>query len=635
MQPEPLHRIAISLCLTLSLTASSVEAQPHTGQQVSLPGAQPLISANRTVDIYRHLVEMHWVPKTGLFLSFPDSLDRKLSQQASVYEQGAVGLLAVRLGDFERARGIFDFLKAMWESEAQRSDRSGIRGLANFYNGEFGNGGIEKTIHLGPNAWAGLFAARLANASKDAEALQWSLDVAYWIANKLPHENGAVAMGPRNDVGGAPWTKIYSTENNLSYYAMLTELLRSTKIDANQRAMLTSERDRLENWLVNSAFDRSTYRVRRGANAGGSDPIQALDTITWFVSAIGPKRLAARGIDLDRLMQGAAKTYEVSVNGRLGVDPSDQKEADFVFNHAKDAAGKAGRPAADGHRIIWYEGLGQYILALSSVAEYLHQKGEKAKAREYLEKAKKLTEAFDAAALKNYRPGSAFPYATPGKFFRDGWQTQAEGKDGPASSLIAATWRCFAGLGTDPVAGRDLATVKSVQVSLPKKITVAERRPAVLFGTSEDMVVNAWRALRDKNLEQAIEQAQATIQEWAPSAKKLQERKMRVVGKLIDYSGTEDEKRAIFSYWALNDVASAYFILAKAYDEKREYTLAAEALQQIVHHYPLAQVWDPNGWFWAPVDAVSTDFVQRDPEHYASVMPQVVAAGSSFGKRPN
>ena len=40
----------------------------------------------------------------------------------------------------------------------------------------------------------GAGAARLANATKDPEALQWAMDIAYWISNGIPHENGAIAI---------------------------------------------------------------------------------------------------------------------------------------------------------------------------------------------------------------------------------------------------------------------------------------------------------------------------------------------------------------------------------------------------------------------------------------------------------
>lgn len=621
-------RAVLAACFFIATTGNA--AAPASVSPVSL------ISQTHAEAIYRNILERHWVPSTGLFLSFPDSSDRKLAQQASTYEQGAMGLLALQVGDTERARGIFNFLKTAWNTGPQKvGPRYGLRGLTNFYNAEFGGDGIEKTIHLGPNAWAGLFAARLANTTHDPEALQWAMDVAYWIANGIPHENGAVAMGAKDDPQGAPWAHVFSTENNLSYYAFLTELLRSPGIAKEQRASFTLERDRIENWILAYCVDATSVRVLRGYHPGGPDKMQALDTITWLISAIGPKHLAARGIDPYALMQSAEKRFEVTVGGRTGVDPADQAEADMVYASDHPRGAEAVRPATDRHRMIWYEGLGQYIVAWTTLADYSAQIGNKQQAARCLAKAQRLQEQFDLAALPKYSNKAAYAYGTPGKFFRDGWRTPAESVNGPASSLISAVWRAFAGLGVDPLAGKKLTSVQQVKIFVPKAVQLAERQPAILYGTSEDMVVQAWRMLDQKKPEQAIAQAQATIQEWAPWAQQLQRKKMADVGHTIDYSGDPQEKRQIFSYWALNDVGAAYFILGRAYDAQQEYVLAAQAFQQVLTRYSLAQVWDPNGWFWTPAEAVASEYVARNEDRYGAILPQELAAtGSTTGKRP-
>jgi len=638
MDAERIIRGVLSLSMSVALLSAQTMAQ---GLPASMPlrvgaPAVPLITADHAQAIYRHLVEAHWVPQTGLFESFPDSQDRKVSQQASLYEQGAMGLLAIRMGDFDRARGIFQFLKRAWETGPQEPGaRRGVHGLANFYNAEFGTEGIEKTIHVGPNAWAGLLAARLANADHDEEALRWALDVAYWIANAVPHENGAVAMGPLDDPHGPPWSRIFSTENNLSYDAFLSELLRSPALEKAQRETIARERDHVENWLFNIAFDRRTGRMARGTNPAGVDRIAALDTVTWLMASIGPHRLAAHGIDPDRLMQTAEASFEVTVGGRRGVDATDQAEADFIFNTAHAGEPLSRRPAADRHRLIWFEGLGQYILAWSELADYEKQAGRPLEARRCLEKARRLADACDRASLPRYPARSAYAYATAGNLYRDGWHAPAENSQGPASSLIAGVWRVFAGLGTDPFSGKQIGAVQEVRVAAPRDMRITQRAPAVLYGTSEEMTLRAWQALGRGDLPQAIIQAQAAIQEWSSFAMQLQKKKMAAVGHPIDYSGEAQEKKEIFSYWALNDVGACYFILGKAYDERGDYGNAARSFQQVVNHYSLAQVWDPHGWFWAPLDAITSDYVARDPAHYGSLLPQELADGSLTGKIPN
>ncbi|OGR92265.1 MAG: hypothetical protein A2992_06550 [Elusimicrobia bacterium RIFCSPLOWO2_01_FULL_59_12] len=598
---------------------------------------KPFIQAARVEAIYHHLVKNHWVPETGLFISFFGTQDRKLVQQASTYDQAAAGILALRLGDIERARGIFHFFRSAWLEGPLKSGREGVSGLANFYNAEFGGDGIEKTIHMGPNAWAGLFAATLGNVTQDKEATEWALKVAHWAAQDLAHSGGAVAMGPMHGADDVPWPKIYSTENNLSYYALLAELLRAPALEAADRQWLEAEKNNLEDWLVTTAFDRLAYTMNRGMNPDGVDRIRALDTITWLISALGPERLNARGIDPDRLMLQAQESFEVSVNGLAGVDPTDQPEADLTFTLITEEViprGAAPRTAENGHRMIWYEGLGQYINALNTMAHYSEQAGRPEKALAYTEKALLLTEQFDQAALPNHAAGAAYAYATDGKFFHDGWYPPMDAADGPASSLISAVWRCYAGLGIDPLAGKDIAGVPAVDISAPKIARVNRPRPSVLYGASDDMVIQAWQHLQQGDTDRAIQQAQATIAEWSEWALKLQEKKARKVGHLVEYSGLPEQRKEIFSYWALNDVAAAHFILGKAFDQKRHHPQAAGAFQQIVQNYSLAQIWDPRGWFWSPVTSIGEEFVSADPRHYGDILPQMLAASPNIGNQP-
>ena len=54
----------------------------------------------------------------------------------------------------------------------RQGPRKGHLGLANFYNGFYEVEGIEKTMHVGPNAWIGLLASRYYQETGDPKALQ-------------------------------------------------------------------------------------------------------------------------------------------------------------------------------------------------------------------------------------------------------------------------------------------------------------------------------------------------------------------------------------------------------------------------------------------------------------------------------
>ncbi len=611
------------------LVASCLVSQPL------LADVPRLITPDHAQAIYRQLVEFHYTPQTGLFRSFPDSTDLKLSQQASTYEQAAMGLLAIRFGDKERAEGLYQFFKRAWEAGPQaQGPRYGVRGLANFYNAYFGSEGIEKTIHAGPNAWVGLFAAKYANTTKDRQALQFALDIQYWMAMVLPHDRGGIAMGLRNDPYGASWNRIYSTENNLSYFAFLTEILRSPALEKSKRIAITQERDGLERWLFKIAYDPKKRSMLRGLNQHGHDMIRALDTFTWLISTLGPRRLDEKGLDPFALMRQAEQEFEVTVSGLRGVDATDETEAARVFVDLRNHLEEINRPFDDGHRVIWYEGLGQYILAWSKLADYASHIGDQERAAACRQKAQRMTEEFDKAALARFSGLRAYPYATPGKFFRYGWGAPREAEGGPAASLIAGIWRCFAGLGLDPLSGQSAGYAKSLKVSLPQNIQLAQSKGAVLYGTSEDMTTEAWRALNAGDYPHAIRQARATVEEWSSAAKYLQRMKKAEVGALVEYAGDPKDKIRVFKYWALNDVAAAYFVLGKALDHEKDFIGASHAFSQVVTQYPLAQIWDPQGWFWSPVQAITDDYVLADRKHYGWVLPRAFAEGSRTGKTP-
>jgi hypothetical protein len=64
---------------------------------------------------------------------------------------------------------------------------------------------------------------------------------------------------------------------------------------------------------------------------------------------------------------------------------------------------------------------------------------------------------------------------------------------------------------------------------------------------------------------------------------------------------TAQERRAIFAYGALNDVATCLWIKGRAFQHLGSSNDAVRAYLQITN-YPHARTWDPKGWFWSPYD---------------------------------
>jgi hypothetical protein len=52
------------------------------------------------------------------------------------------------------------------------------------------------------------------------------------------------------------------------------------------------------------------------------------------------------------------------------------------------------------------------------------------------------------------------------------------------------------------------------------------------------------------------------------------------------------------SYWALSDVATAWYIRGQVLERQRNCAEAKEAYKTIIAKYDCACIWDQRGWFW-------------------------------------
>ncbi|OGX22105.1 MAG: hypothetical protein A2Y03_08950, partial [Omnitrophica WOR_2 bacterium GWF2_38_59] len=108
---------------------------------------------------------------------------------------------------------------------------------------------------------------------------------------------------------------------------------------------------------------------------------------------------------------------------------------------------------------------------------------------------------------------------------------------------------------------------------------------------SVTLTTKAWEALNQKDTEAVLAYTNKCLELYAEQAIKMQ-------SELTDYpQGKQDE---IFSYWALNDVATSLFIQGEAYrraDMKEE---AKAVYKKLMTEFTYGQAWDTNGWFWKP-----------------------------------
>ena len=105
--------------------------------------------------------------------------------------------------------------------------------------------------------------------------------------------------------------------------------------------------------------------------------------------------------------------------------------------------------------------------------------------------------------------------------------------------------------------------------------------------TSQTLTVKAWDAL-GKNDGRGVElYTKKCIELYEADAKKQQ-------ASLTEFA----PKEKAFNYWALNDVATCYFILGESLLNQKRYAEAKAAFERVVNDFGFAQCWDPKGWFW-------------------------------------
>ena len=124
----------------------------------------------------------------------------------------------------------------------------------------------------------------------------------------------------------------------------------------------------------------------------------------------------------------------------------------------------------------------------------------------------------------------------------------------------------------------------------------ASQEPAYDFGdfTSQTLTTKAWEALKQADHTTAEAYATKCIELYEPKA-------LEQSAGLTDFA-TKDEA---FSYWALNDVATCYFIVGQVRMAQGRVEEGRAAFNKIIEHFPFAQCWDPRGWFWKVAEGAS------------------------------
>lgn len=142
-----------------------------------------------------------------------------------------------------------------------------------------------------------------------------------------------------------------------------------------------------------------------------------------------------------------------------------------------------------------------------------------------------------------------------------------------------------------------LAGISSAQETLPMGPSPRAAAPpsawagtgAYDFGdfTSQTLTAKAWEALKLGDHAAVAVYTKTCIELYEAEAK-TQQASLRAFAP----------EARVFEYWALNDVATCYFILGESLRFQKRYPEAVGVFERVIGGFGFAQCWDPRGWFW-------------------------------------
>lgn len=146
-----------------------------------------------------------------------------------------------------------------------------------------------------------------------------------------------------------------------------------------------------------------------------------------------------------------------------------------------------------------------------------------------------------------------------------------------------------------------LAAITIVVMASGCSEPAAPATPDVTDHESPALTRRAWLAITDGDLGAALAYANACIDIHAAKAREMQ-------ASLNEYPiGTREQ---IYSYGALNDVGTSYFIRGEALRLSGQASEASLAFREVVGSYAYSQCWHPGGWFWRPAEVARQRIAQ-------------------------
>jgi len=266
--------------------------------------------------------------------------------------------------------------------------------------------------HLGPNMWVTMAALQYTALTGKMDFLPLIIDMLKW-AQEIKHYKfkngklGAASMG----YGWQPpdWSNVFSTENVVDHYASL-KMLKDIYYNSNKDVKnyfekakystedIDKEIENIERWFVKLIYNKTKKSMNMGANEHGIDTTDALDTVSWTILSVTPKRLSELNIDPFLLMNFAEKNYYVEDK----IEDLEVKGYDFTSQQSR----------RKNYRMIWYEGTNFHISAMQMMSDYAKSIKNETLSKEYKQKAVDMLTNVTEASKKIGLIDNSLPYTS-------------------------------------------------------------------------------------------------------------------------------------------------------------------------------------------------------------------------------
>ncbi len=128
--------------------------------------------------------------------------------------------------------------------------------------------------------------------------------------------------------------------------------------------------------------------------------------------------------------------------------------------------------------------------------------------------------------------------------------------------------------------------------------------------TSAELNQQAYKAWNENNFEQALACVNEVIQRWSGKADEQQAARQKDNACLSTPDPKNKEQMDSYwtANWAVNDVATSWWIRGEILKQQGNITAAKKSYKTVIDTYSCAFAWEQQGWFWRVADAAQGEY---------------------------